>query len=227
MVAERLGQAWRAWRSVPGVLHRVHELAVELVGRVPELKLAMRENLRGLTELAGAVESVRLDLERARLVEAQPVTVSLLVRMARGTEPVWVHREWPPVIDLATGRVDAPEPVRVERPRFETRIGAKTIFLEPAARQRVEFVFPEMVAAESLVWVSGPAVVERVIVGNQICDALSTVSAGVAAIVPMVIEIGQVLTVDVIGIRRPPVGRGRASSLIIDQGVGPRSSGYG
>ncbi len=194
MVTERLRRAWAAWRSVPGVVHRVHELAAELVGLVPELKLAMRENLRGLTEVAGSVQSLRLDLERARIATAYPVTVSFLGRISHG-------RDFYPTGPKMTvyGQIAAAEALAaVPEPPLPI-IGAKTVMLAPGERCSLTFIPQRRLEAEALIWVSGPAVLEQVIMGRDVlapcCDGF-----GIAAITRRSLVVGEALDCRLVGV---------------------------
>ncbi len=147
-----LEQAWRRWWTVPVVLHRVQELAGELVG---------------------AIESLRSEIAASSPEDGQLVTVSVLVNMRRAGEG----------------------------PEFQTMIGAKTELLLAGEVRRYRFAFRSWVYPNAVIWLHGPGVVQKVFVGNQMCSPLDDGgAAGVAAVVPMPIEIGQALEIDVVGV---------------------------
>lgn len=199
----RLGQALDLWRGVPGLLHRVHELVLELSREGPNLRQAGKSIALELQELGRRLESIRLDLERDRLHRAYPVTVNIMGRVVVDTLRVRQEAEWPPL--------NPPLMVEREHEIVGTMIGAKTVWLVPGQQDKICFGAERLIGKGALVWVFGPAVLERLTVGLDVC-ALCSGGFGMLSVIPRAVHVGEQIECLIAGVG--PVlslGRGRDS----------------
>lgn len=153
---QRFVQAWAAWHGLPGLVHRVHELVLELVAEAPALRQAGKSIGHELAQYAAELRTLRLQL---RMNQASPVTVVLMATPDR----VDAHC----VIGSRTVYLLPGHSIRVEFPIRQVFLAGAFVWVHgPGLLQEVSVGHDRCTLSESL----GPMVVipDCLLIGQQV-----------------------------------------------------------